>query len=364
MNSDLRAAAAAPASSQPKSVPAQPRTEVAPDRLSQTKFTDLYITGSMSQKPLFRNLRWHGMPKASNGMSAPPDSMTVDLRMLFSAITRQYKDTKKTDFHLNYDGIGYRCSIISIPGISSTDRPEAAEVTWCIRQINSNLISFDKIGMDDDIAVELSLMGIMRGVVLISGAFGSGKTTTASAVIDHWVEKTNEVAITIEDPPEIDLARMDPRRGTIIQLDVTGKSYTDAIRSSRRWAPRFIYLGEIRTPEAAAELLHIGISGPLVICTVHADSPINAIRSVAQFAHEKIGDNNAREMLSASLLGSYHQEFVKTGLQTKFLNLSGASAAPSRTRIRVGDFTSLAEDLNYQTINRKKASAGSRNLTS
>lgn len=335
-----------------------------PKRLSETRFTDLYITGSTAQAPLFRNLKWAGMSQPPGGMSVPPATMIVDIRMLFAAIMKQYKDTRQSDFHLTYDGVGYRCSMISIPGVNMTQSAERQDIDWCVRQINSVLIPFAKLGMDENISMEMSMMGSMRGVIMISGAYGSGKTVTASSTLDHWVSQHNEVAITIEDPPEVNLARMDPHRGTIMQLDVTGKSYADAVRASRRWAPRYIFLGEIRGPESAAELLHIGISGPLVICTIHADSPINAIRSIAQFAQDKIGDNNAREMISASLLGAYHQEFVRGGIISKFLNLTGPGAAPSKTRIRVGDYTSLVEDLSYQTINRKKSGPLGMNLIS
>ena len=335
-----------------------------PDRLSRTSFTDLYINGSINEIPLFRNLKWKGMPRPLPGMSAPPQSLIPDLRIMFARVMQQYRDTKQTEMRVNYDNTNYRCALVGLPPPMQANgsAPDVSGYDWCIRQITSNKIPFDRLGMDPDIARELSMIGLGRGLVLIGGAFGSGKTTTASALIDAWVSRSNEVAITIEDPPEIDLARKDPKHGTIIQIDITGRSYAEAIKASRRWAPRFVFMGEIRTPEAAVEMLHIAISGPLVICTIHADSSINAIRSLVQFAQDKMGEGSTtRELVAAALIGSYHQEFTRNEMRSQFLNLTGPSAAPSKTRIRVGDFTSLLEDLSYQAINRKKFSGNNFN---
>lgn len=327
-------------------------------RLSQCMFKDMYVSTDPMVAPLMRGLRLPGQEMSAQALSRPPREMFRDVTKLIDVLRETYERLMTAEFTIVYDGVHYRCARISPPRRGGTVLGAGTDqAEWCLRRLASRPIPFAELGLPASISPIISGYANLRGLLLVSGPFGSGKTMSAGSILDHWVEATGEVAVTLEDPPEVPLARKSDKKGTIYQMSVTGGSMPDAIRAMRRWAPRYVYLGEIRTGEEAAELLHVAISGPLVICTIHADNSVSAIRSVIRFAQNAMGESDARDILAASLLGVTFQEMDRMSRpRTQLLDVSGAESQVIRTRIRLGDFHSVREDQERQDVLRSRGS--------
>jgi len=125
-----------------------------------------------------------------------------------------------------------------------------------------------------------------RGIILMVGATGSGKSTTLAALLDHRNETSNGHILTIEDPVEF----VHPHKQCVVtqrEIGIDTKGYAQALRSSLREAPDVVLIGEVRdrvTLEAAVELAG---TGHLAISTMHANNAHQALeRIINLFPHE------------------------------------------------------------------------------
>ena len=111
-----------------------------------------------------------------------------------------------------------------------------------LRYITSELPTLDELGMPDQLK---DLVMLRRGLILMVGATGCGKSTTLAAMINHRNEKTSSHIITVEDPIEF----LHPNKKSIVNQREVGldtKSYGRALKSAMRAAPDVIQIGEIR----------------------------------------------------------------------------------------------------------------------
>ena len=118
-----------------------------------------------------------------------------------------------------------------------------------------------------------------RGLVLLVGATGSGKSTTAAALVQHINENRRAKVITIEDPIEYLYA---PIKATFAQREVgvDTPTFYEGVRGAMRQRPDVIVIGEIRDRETAETALTAGESGHLVFATLHANSAYGAIQKM------------------------------------------------------------------------------------
>jgi len=118
-----------------------------------------------------------------------------------------------------------------------------------------------------------------RGIVLMVGATGSGKSTTLAAMIDHRNGNSSGHILTIEDPVEY----LHPHKGCIVnQRELGGDtlSYAAALKSSLREAPDVILIGEIRTRETMEAAIELSGTGHLAISTLHANNAHQAMERI------------------------------------------------------------------------------------
>jgi twitching motility protein PilU len=126
----------------------------------------------------------------------------------------------------------------------------------------------DKLGLPD---VLKDLVMRKRGLILMVGAAGNGKSTTLAAMINHRNENSASHILTIEDPIEF----LHPNKQSIVnqrEVGIDTKSYTAALRSSMREAPDVILIGEIRDRETMQASLNLAGTGHLAISTLHANN--------------------------------------------------------------------------------------------
>jgi twitching motility protein PilT len=149
-----------------------------------------------------------------------------------------------------------------------------------------------------------------RGLILLTGTTGSGKSTTLAAIIDHINEHKARHIVTIEDPIEY----LHTDRNSIINQREVGmdtESFSRAMRRVLRQDPDVILIGEMRDEETVRTALSAAETGHLVLSTVHTlDAPETVNRIIDFFPpHEQ---NQARAMLAGTLKGVVSQRLVKT----------------------------------------------------
>ncbi len=147
-----------------------------------------------------------------------------------------------------------------------------------------------------------------RGLLLVTGATGSGKSTTLAAMIDHRNESMDGHIVTIEDPIEF----VHPHKRSIVtqrEVGLDTASWDDALRSALRQAPDALLIGEIRDAATAEAALHLAETGHLVMATLHSTNAAQTLeRFMNLFPHELHGQ--VRLLLSLSLVGIVSQRLV------------------------------------------------------
>lgn len=161
------------------------------------------------------------------------------------------------------------------------------------------------------------------GLVILCGSYGSGKSTTCSAMIKERLLDFGGFCITVEDPIEIPLEGKHGD-GRCVQLEVNpNEGFAPKIREITRAYPTgqnlIMLVGEIRDSETASQALRSAIDGRLVITTVHADNVQSALKRLITLASDVITEDGARDLLANSFRVCIHQS-LKTGkLETNFL---------------------------------------------
>ncbi len=163
------------------------------------------------------------------------------------------------DFAISEQGLGrFRVNVFHQRG----------NVAMVLRYITSELPTLDQLGMPAQIK-DLTLL--RRGLILMVGSTGAGKSTTLAAMINYRNEKTSSHIITVEDPIEF----LHPNLQSIVNQREVGldtKSYARALKSAVRAAPDVILIGEIRDREAMQSALDMAGTGHLVLGTLHANN--------------------------------------------------------------------------------------------
>jgi len=155
-----------------------------------------------------------------------------------------------------------------------------------------------------------SFTDIHRGLVLVTGVTGSGKSTTLAALLDKLNNETNKHIITVEDPIEF----IHKDKGCLINQRAIGQdahSFSDALRAALREDPDIILVGEMRDLETIDIALHAANTGHLVFSTIHTlDAKETVDRIVGMFGQAE--QNRVRASLASVLEGIISQRLVPT----------------------------------------------------
>ncbi len=181
------------------------------------------------------------------------------------------------DFAISETGLGrFRVNVFHQRG----------NVAMVLRYITSELPTLDELGMPEQLK---DMIMLRRGLVLMVGATGCGKSTTLAAMINHRNDKTSSHIITIEDPIEF----LHPNKKSIVNQREVGldtKSYERALKSAMRAAPDVIQIGEIRDRESMQAALDMAGTGHLVVGTLHANNAAETLdRIINMFPHAQHG---------------------------------------------------------------------------
>jgi twitching motility protein PilT len=174
------------------------------------------------------------------------------------------------------------------------------------RVIPSKILSVEDLGIPREV---LSLCHLPKGLVLVTGPTGSGKSTTLAALIDYINRNRTDHIITIEDPVEF----VHPNKKCLINQRQVGEhtdSFKKALRAALREDPDIVLLGEMRDLETIAIALETAETGHLVFGTLHTSSaPATIDRIIDQYPPEQ--QAQIRVMLANSLKGVMAQMLCK-----------------------------------------------------
>lgn len=145
-----------------------------------------------------------------------------------------------------------------------------------LRYIRTSIPSCAELGLPPILS---KLIMHKRGILLMVGATGSGKSTTLAAMLDHRNSSTSGHIVTIEDPIEF----VHPHKQCIISQREIGsdtKSYANALKSVLREAPDVVLIGEIRTRETMEAAIELAGTGHLAVSTLHANNAYQALERI------------------------------------------------------------------------------------
>jgi twitching motility protein PilT len=217
--------------------------------------------------------------------------------MMTSAQRDRYEREGGVDVQYSVAGVGrFRASICKARGSTSI----------ALRTVPYELPSFDDLNLPPVIA---KLAIEPRGLVLVTGPAGSGKTTTLAAMIHHMNQLRNDHIVTIEDPIEY----LHQDKNCIITQREVGTdtpSFADALRICLRQDPDVIMVGEMRDVETIRTVLTLAETGHLVLSTLHTITAAETVnRIIAEFpgSHER----QIRGQLSQVLKGIVSQRLIE-----------------------------------------------------
>ncbi|HSW11973.1 MAG TPA: PilT/PilU family type 4a pilus ATPase [Solimonas sp.] len=175
-----------------------------------------------------------------------------------------------------------------------------------LRYVKSQVPTVDGLGVPE---VLKDLIMLKRGMILMVGATGSGKSTTLAAMINHRNELSSGHILTIEDPVEF----VHPNKRSIINQREVGTdtiSYERALKSSLREAPDMILIGEIRVRETMEACLQLANTGHLAVSTLHANNAYQALQRVVNMYPDDLRDQLYMD-LSMTLRAIISQRLVR-----------------------------------------------------
>ncbi len=198
------------------------------------------------------------------------DTIAMAFSMMSSRQKERFKQFLETDIAYSVPGLGrFRVNIFQQRG----------SVGMVLRLIPSRILNFKELQLP---RVLEKICEEQRGLVLVTGTTGSGKSTTLAAMIDHINTRRIEHVMTIEDPIEY-LHRDKKSIVNQREIDVDTKNFTHALRSALRQDPDVILVGEMRDYETIETALLAAETGHLVLSTLHtvdATETINRVISV------------------------------------------------------------------------------------
>jgi twitching motility protein PilT len=301
--------------------------------LGDLNFTDLYIRLDAPDKAKYLP-REKGKHRHNSDVPDEFDPMVARLAAKISA------ELKQPDGAMDFDGVRVRIS-----------RQQLADgQTWvCLRRINTQIPDIEQLGIVPHLLGHLRGLGQRDGLILISGATGAGKTTTAAGLLADYLRRYGGTAVTIEDPVEYIMKGRHGVGGYCFQVEVEGEEgWAISLKRALRWAPRYIFVGEIRTAKAAEQLLRAATTGHTVITTVHAGSPDEALMGIIYLAEQAMGPG-VENILAAGLTALVYQTMRETGPYIRYLYTEENSPGdPIRALIRdkkIGMITTYVEKI-------------------
>jgi twitching motility protein PilT len=310
--------------------------------LRDINFTDLYIS-EIGQVLI------GGAEDSEGPLVEVPDGAISDVDRLRMKVMQKGQTAK--EFFMDHDTVRYRVTRIKTVDVIWYTLRKSMTVPPKIRDLLGE--------KNKSVLRHLGWLGEepQKGLILFAGPVGQGKTTSACSLLLQYLSTYGKTAVTIEDPPEMKLNGRHGKFGLCLQRPLEqGETFGSALVDAMRQTPRFILVGEMRRPEDASEVLRTAISGHVVISTIHAGDPLEAINSLIKLVAAKDGPEYAREQVANGLSGVIHQRLRRVkhadGKFRRHLEINtlfmGLNDSKERTTIRDGNVGQLGSSLERQ----------------
>jgi twitching motility protein PilT len=265
--------------------------------------------------------------------------------MLFSIAPdknrKQWEELRDTDFAYDMAQARFRINVFE-------DRKGIGAV---LRQIPNKIRTAEEIGLTRHV---LDLCFLTKGLVLVTGPTGSGKSTTLAALIDYVNRHREDHIITIEDPIEF----VHRNKSCLVnqrEVGVHTQSFKNALRAALREDPDVVLVGEMRDQETIATAIETAETGHLVFGTLHTNTAASTVdRIIDQFPADR--QPQIRMMLSESLKGVIAQTLCK--------RIGGGRVAAQEVLLCTGSVSNLIrEGKTYQIPSVMQTSRGQGMVT-
>jgi twitching motility protein PilT len=258
------------------------------------KGSDLHVRVGVPPKIRIRG----DLKSMGNTVLTPDDTMALMQSITGEANLRELAELGTTDFGLAFHDMGrFRVSVFKHQG----------NIGVVLRLIPNTLLTFEEIGLPEIIK---SLCMRPRGLFLVTGPTGSGKTTSLATMIDYINDTRADHIVTIEDPIEY-VHRHKRCVVTQRELHTDVPSFSEALRRVLRQDPDIILVGEMRDLETTAAAITAAETGHLVFGTLHTTSAAKTInRIIDQFPTDQ--QEMIRTQLSVSIVATISQQLLAT----------------------------------------------------
>ena len=280
-------------------------------RLNDLNFMDLYVLlddegapEGIAGQPLAVQARYKPSDRALGPVNLPvPREYGSQIQLLVEDFKRDFVHGHEGIFV--FSGMRFRAAVAK----------QANGETWAaLRRISPNVRSLAELRFLPPMIQHLRKLSKRDGLILVSGATGAGKTTTMYGMLREFLETQGGTAITIEDPVEYTMEGPVGEQGFCYQMQVNeDEDWARFIKGSLRWTPRYIIVGEIRTPQAAEQALRAATTGHCVMTSVHAGSVEESLYGILHLAEQKMGASGARHILAAGITACLHQQLNPSG---------------------------------------------------
>ncbi len=245
-------------------------------------------------------IRVHGELKPLSGVTKLTQDETLEMAfsMMSNRQKQHFKEVYEVDIGYGISGLGrFRVNIFQ----------QRNSIGIVARVISDTVRSFSELGLPPILS---KVAEEQRGLILVTGTTGSGKSTTLSAIVDYINQTRNSHIVTIEDP--IEFLHKDKKSFiTQREIDVDTRSFAEALRGSLRQDPDVILVGEMRDLETIETALVAAETGHLVLSTLHTtDASETLTRIITAFPPYQ--QKSIRIQLSGLLKAIVSQRLMKS----------------------------------------------------
>lgn len=241
-------------------------------------------------------------PENTLAYPGPQQNFFAENQSAVERVITEVQSVDSTSFRVNVENAHFR-----------VQRKVTPTGDYAILRKIEPLRSLDKVGFPSQIMEQILAPRLLKGgLILVCGQAGNGKSTSCAAIATARLKRFGGVCNTIEFPAEIPMTGLHGN-GLMLQREVdTEEEFHEAIREALRCYPtkssNILLVGEILDADIAASVLRSSVDGHLVITTIHAGDVIGGIHRLVSLAGQKMGREEARELLSEAFSMAVHQE--------------------------------------------------------
>ncbi len=249
--------------------------------MASQRASDLFITAGMEPTMKVNGV----LDKVGESPLTPLQSRDLVLSVMTPAQREEFEKTHECNFAIGLAGVGrFRVSAFY----------QRNQVGMVLRRIETRIPTVEELNLPPVIK---TLAMTKRGIIIVVGGTGTGKTTSLAAMIGYRNQNSSGHIITIEDPIEF----VHRHQGCIVtqrEVGIDTDSFDNALKNTLRQAPDVIMIGEVRTREGMDHAIAFAETGHLVLCTLHANNANQAMDRIINFFPE---DRRGQLLMDLSL---------------------------------------------------------------